>query len=255
VRAPAALCGLAGYRASLGRGDWRGGAHLAQSFDTMGWLLRDLEDGPWLGEFFASDDMASQPASTRFAVIAEKFLHDCEPEIVDSLKSAAEELEAIGLDRSSFDAEWWKVSFEIFAPIQAWEAARIHAGHYDQLQPAIRERLEWGSRITDDEIAALRQRHSEFNARMDDLFSKNELLLMPAAPIVRLGAGADHSQTRARLLRYTTPFSLAGVPAVTIPGKAGGVQLAAARGQDEALLRVAAQLGAQRKAAATAPSA
>ena len=48
VRAPAALCGLAGYRASLGRGDWRGGAHLAQSFDTMGWLFRDLEDAPLL---------------------------------------------------------------------------------------------------------------------------------------------------------------------------------------------------------------
>lgn len=42
VRVPAALCGLAGYRASLGRGDWRGGAHLAQTFDTMGWLFRDL---------------------------------------------------------------------------------------------------------------------------------------------------------------------------------------------------------------------
>ncbi|MGA9464498.1 MAG: amidase, partial [Terracidiphilus sp.] len=50
VRAPAALCGLAGYRASLGRGDWRGGAHLAQSFDTMGWLFRDLEDAPLLAQ-------------------------------------------------------------------------------------------------------------------------------------------------------------------------------------------------------------
>ena len=48
VRAPAALCGLAGYRATLGRGNWRGGAHLAESFDTFGWLFRDLEDAPFL---------------------------------------------------------------------------------------------------------------------------------------------------------------------------------------------------------------
>ena len=41
IRVPAALCGLAGYRSTLGRGDWRGGAHLAESFDTMGWLFRD----------------------------------------------------------------------------------------------------------------------------------------------------------------------------------------------------------------------
>jgi Asp-tRNA(Asn)/Glu-tRNA(Gln) amidotransferase A subunit family amidase len=45
------------------------------------------------------------------------------------------------------------------------------------------------------------------------------------------------------LLRYTTPFSLAGVPAVTIPRAAGGVQVAAARGSDEALLQITAQLG------------
>ena len=48
IRVPAALCGLAGYRSTLGRGDWRGGAHLAQSFDTLGWLFRDLEDAPLL---------------------------------------------------------------------------------------------------------------------------------------------------------------------------------------------------------------
>jgi aspartyl-tRNA(Asn)/glutamyl-tRNA(Gln) amidotransferase subunit A len=52
----------------------------------------------------------------------------------------------------------------------------------------------------------------------------------------------DHSRTRARLLRYTTPFSLAGVPVVTIPCASGGMQLAAARGDDEALLQLASQL-------------
>jgi len=36
------------------------------------------------------------------------------------------------------------------------------------------------------------------------------------------------------------------VPVVTVPGSTGGVQLAAARGYDEALLRLAARLGAQR---------
>jgi len=35
-------------------------------------------------------------------------------------------------------------SFEIFAPI-SWEAARIHAGHFDRIAPEIRERLQWGA--------------------------------------------------------------------------------------------------------------
>jgi aspartyl-tRNA(Asn)/glutamyl-tRNA(Gln) amidotransferase subunit A len=46
IRAPAALCGLTGYRASLGVGDWAGGHHLAPSFDTIGWLCRPPRPAP-----------------------------------------------------------------------------------------------------------------------------------------------------------------------------------------------------------------
>ena len=249
VRAPAALCGLVGYRASIGRGDWRGAGHLAQSFDTMGWLFRDLEDAPLLGGMFAPEHVEAHTPFTRFAVIDAAFLHDCDPEIVDALHATAAELEELGLARTAFDAAWWADSFEIFAPIQAWEAARIHAGHFDEIQPAIRERLEWGAHMTDAEIIAWRVRHAEFRARMDALFSEYQLLLLPATPVRQFTAGADQSQTRARVLRYTTPFSLAGVPVVTVPCAVGGMQLAAARGNDEALLALAAALGARRKSA------
>ncbi len=248
VRAPSALARLAGYRATLGRGDWRGGAHLAQSFDTMGWIFRDLEDAPLLAAPFAPANTAPARRFTRFAVVNSSFLHDCEPEIVANLEATARALESIGLERRSFDAAWWADCMEIFAPIQAWEAARIHAGHFDKIQPVIRERLEWGTRITADELAALRRRHDEFRARMDDLFAAHELLLLPAVSTARLVAGADHSQTRARLLRYTVPLSLAGSPVVTIPCAAGGMQLAAARNADESLLALAAEFGARRKA-------
>ena len=70
IRVPAALCGLAGYRSSLGRGDWRGGAHLAESFDTMGWLFRDLEDAPFLAAPFAAKVPAKTPQFKRFVYVA-----------------------------------------------------------------------------------------------------------------------------------------------------------------------------------------
>lgn len=250
VRVPASLSGLAGYRATIGRGDWRGGVHLAESFDTMGWLFRDLEDAPFLAAPFVPADPEPHPAFTRFAAIADNFLHDCEPEIVDNFHAVIQELKALGLESRTVDPGWWADSAAIFAPIQAWEAARLHDGHFDLIQPDIRERLEWGARITDIEIAALRLRHAAFNARIDELFAEHQLLLMPCAPVARLTAGADHSRTRPRLLRYTTPFSLAGVPAIAIPCAIGGMQLAAARGNDEPLLELAARLGAQRKVAA-----
>jgi len=243
IRVPATLCGLAGYRASLGRGNWSGGAHLAESFDTMGCIFRDLADASLLAGLFASPPVAQPVGFTRFAVPDDSFFHDCKPEILSSLHSTVRALEAIGLRLSRIDATWWAESFEIFAPIQAWEAARIHAGHFDRFEASIRERLEWGAGIGTAEIAALRKRHESFRGRMDSLFATHELLLLPAAPVARLAAGADHGKTRARLLRYTTPFSLSGVPAVTIPCAVGGMQLAAARGHDEPLLQLISRLG------------
>jgi Asp-tRNA(Asn)/Glu-tRNA(Gln) amidotransferase A subunit family amidase len=252
VRVPAALCGLAGYRASLGRGDWRGGAHLAQSFDTFGWLFRDLEDGPLLGSIFGPTDSSRVNLPTRFAVIDDAFLEDCEPEIVANLHNCVAELEALGLISTTVHIDWWSDSREIFAPIQASEAAQYHRGHFAHFEPSIRERLEWGASLSHDVVIALRQRHAAFRDRMDALLAEHELLLMPAAPVAKLPAGADHSQTRARLLRYTTPVSLSGMPAVTVPfldaqRPSGGMQLAAAREDDTRLLAIAARLGLRRK--------
>jgi aspartyl-tRNA(Asn)/glutamyl-tRNA(Gln) amidotransferase subunit A len=187
-------------------------------------------------------------------VVGDSFLYDCDPEIVACLHVCVRELESLGLRASWIDAAWWADSFEIFAPIQAFEAARIHAGNFEHFEPSIRQRLEWGASIQPAEIASLRQRHRSFRARIDALFAEHELVMLPAAPLARLDAGADHSQTRGRILRYTAPFSLAGCPVVTIPCTAGGMQLAAARGSDEMLLQLAAQLGARRKSHA-APTA
>ncbi len=246
VRVPAVLCGLAGYRASIGRGNWRGGAHLAQSFDTMGWLFRDLEEAPLLGSFFAPREREHIRTFTRFAIVDDTFLYDCEADVIASYRDTIAELEAIGLQKNSLDVNWWNESAEIFAAIQAWEAADLHRGNFDQFEPTIRDRLQWGAHITPNEVGSLRERHAEFRSRIDEVFAAHELLLMPAAPVAGLAAGSDHSDTRKRLLRYTTPFSLGGVPAVAIPCRRGGMQLAAARDEDEALLRVAAVLGANR---------
>lgn len=249
VRAPAALCGLAGYRASIGRGDWRGGAHLAESFDTMGWLFRDLEDAPLLAAPFARGHTPAARRFSRFAHVEESFLHDCEPEIAASFRAAIRELQDLGLEARAVEVEGWAESMEILAPLQASEAARIHAGNFAHFERPIRERLEWGASLRATEIAKLRQRHADFRARLDELFAANELVMLPCTPVAKLTAGQVSAVTdvRKRLLRYTSPFSLGGVPTVAIPSSPGGMQLAAARENDEALLELAAQIGRKRK--------
>lgn len=252
IRVPAALCGIAGYRASLGRGNWRGGAHLAPSFDTFGWLFRNLEDGPLLGSLFGATDAMNLKPLGSFAVVSDTFLDDCDPEIIASLQRCIAELKALGLTATTVEVDWWSESRDIFAPIQAAEAAAIHAGHFAEFEPSIRQRLEWGAGMSSAELAHLRQRHIAFRDRMDARLAEHQLLLMPAAPVTHLAAGADHSQTRARLLRYTTPASLAGMPTITLPflenGRpAGGMQLIAAREDDARLLNMGATWAANRK--------
>lgn len=248
VRAPAALCGLAGYRASIGRGDWRGGAHLAESFDTMGWLFRDLEDAPLLAAPFAPAHAGAAHKITRFAHVNESFLHDCEPEIAANFRAAIRELQDLGLQAHAIEVDWWAESTEIFAPLQAWEAAQLHAGNFAQLERPIRERLEWGASLGAAEIATLQRRHADFRARMDELLAADELMMLPCAPVAKIAAGsvAPTDQLRKRLLRYTSPFSLAGAPCVAIPCAPGGMQLAAAREDDEALLELAGRIGRRR---------
>jgi Asp-tRNA(Asn)/Glu-tRNA(Gln) amidotransferase A subunit family amidase len=207
-----------------------------------------------LASLFGIQPYESPHSFERFAVLHEEFLEDCEPEVLASYRQSIEELKSLGLTPTIINASRWHDSREIFAPIQASEAAKIHAGHFAHFEPSIRERLAWGASLRDEELASLRQRHVEFRSRMDALLDEHQLLLMPCAPVTKLEAGADHSQTRARLLRYTTPVSLAGMPVVTLPylrngQPAGGMQLVAARQADARLVALAARLGEDRRCA------
>jgi Asp-tRNA(Asn)/Glu-tRNA(Gln) amidotransferase A subunit family amidase len=252
VRVPAALCGLAGYRSSLGvsRGEerWAGAAHLAPSFDTIGLLFRDLRDGPALAS--AIFDIAPAPAPThpRIGCVGDDFLHDAEPEVLDAYAAWKQQLLQHGATLIPIDTAFWTDSMAIFSHIQASEAAAIHRGHYQHFEPAIAERLAWGASITTEQLDAFHKRLMLFRSQMSLLFQQVNLLLVPCAPVSKLHAGHDQSKIRPTILRYTTPISLTGLPAVTLPGEhigaafGTGMQLIAALMQDASLLAFAASL-------------
>jgi Asp-tRNA(Asn)/Glu-tRNA(Gln) amidotransferase A subunit family amidase len=246
IRVPAALCGLSGYRSTLGLGGpetWQGGLHLAPSFDTLGWLFRDLRDGPVLAAALLGVPQVPAPRSVTIAVAGESFVEDCEPAVLDVYRRRQEELRRGGATLRVFEPDFWADTRDIFFPIQAHEAAAIHHGNFDHFERSIAERLAWGESLPAAEIEALRRRHAAFRAQMDRLFEQYDFLILPCAPVSALAAGADHSTARQRILRYTAPGSLAGTPVVALTAPGGGVQLMAARGADAPLLAFAATLG------------
>ncbi len=253
IRAPAALCGLAGYRASIGLaqqlGLWQGGMPLAASFDTLGWLFRDLRDAPLLGgALFGLSVPPAAEKKVRIGCVAEEFLRDCEPAVLAGLAHWRNKLQDSGAEIVPVDVAFWEDAMSIFAPIQASEAGAFHTANtgedFSHFEKSIAERLAWGLSVPAEEIRRLRGLHAAFRERVDALLREHHFLITPCSPVAQLLAGADHSQARRTILRYTSPLSLPGVPIVALPAASGaGVQLIGARGDDARLLAYAAQLG------------
>jgi Asp-tRNA(Asn)/Glu-tRNA(Gln) amidotransferase A subunit family amidase len=260
VRAPSALCGLAGFRTSINLPElihqdvWAGAVHLAPSFDTLGILFRDLRDGFVLAQAIFNLPPITQPISNpKIATVPASFLHDAEPGVRAAYAHQIETFLKAGATLHEIDTTFWHDAVDILAPIQAHEAAQVQRKELSDLkqsspdfsvfEPAIAQRLLWGESLSPDEIAALRLRHKAFREKMDAILAQHDLLVFPCAPVGQLRADADHTNTRPRLLRYTAPLSLSGMPTVSLPHPGGiGMQLAAARGHDSALLAYAATL-------------
>lgn len=246
IRFPASLCGLCGFRASLGVGSWEGGYHLAESFDTIGFLFRHLEDALPLGEaIFELPKPKTVPRFKTIGVVDGNFLRDAEPVVLDGVVAWGRLLEQCGFSLERFAPIDWEEAMEIFRPVQAAEAAKQHTGNFNEFEPEIRVRLEWGATLGQSDMDTLRERREVFGLRMQELFARYDFLLLPTAPVSRLENGMDHRPVRDRVLRYTTPVSVAGLPCLALPNRVGGSQLVGPHGSDRELLRLGAALAQQ----------
>jgi aspartyl-tRNA(Asn)/glutamyl-tRNA(Gln) amidotransferase subunit A len=172
-------------------------------------------------------------------------IESCQPEVLQAMQLWQNRIQRASAQLQPFTPPFWSEAWDIYAPLQAHEAAQIHAGFFNEFDPVIAARLEWGASLTDNKIQQLRRRHAAFREQHELLFHRFDFLLAPVSPITQLVAGADHTATRALLLRLTTPASLGGNPAVVLPGPGCGLQLIAAHNNDQRLLRFAAALGEQ----------
>jgi Asp-tRNA(Asn)/Glu-tRNA(Gln) amidotransferase A subunit family amidase len=253
IRVPAALCGLAGYRASVElahqSGLWRGGVHLAPTFDTLGWLFQDLRDAPLLAEALFGL-RAADVTETHFRIgcVRDEFLHDCDAQALAGFAEWKKKLSEHGATIIPADTGYWDEALEIYTAITAHEAAGIHVaktgGDFSHFPEPIAQRLAWGASISADEIALFRARHERFRERAESQLRQFDFFLAPCAALNELAVGVEHTASRGAILRYTTPMSLVGAPAVTLPTTTGaGVQLIARRNSDARLLAYAKAVG------------
>ena len=130
---------------------------------------------------------------------------------------------------------------------EAWDVHRtLYELERDRYGPGTRALLELGSAVGDDEYRQGLAAKERVAAAFARVFEDVDVLAGPTvaypAPAVDPPFGTPEGELEGR---YTAPYNLAGVPAVSLPcGIAegtlpAGLQLAAARGKDALLLSVA----------------
>ncbi len=243
IRVPASYCGLFGLRTSHGRVSLDGATGLAPSFDTAGFLTRDLAMMRRVASLFLSP----APSVERVLVSAE-VVAGAEAATRTAFSQATQGwpvIPAVGARRL---AEW----FSAFRTVQAAEAWALHGewitAHPDALGADVRARFERGREVTTDEEATGRQILAAARAQLRALVPAGSALAVPTTSGRPPRCGDPEIETtRAATLRLTFLASVAGLPALSLPlppvhGYPLGLCLIGAPDSDLALLELAAAL-------------
>lgn len=263
VRLPASYCGILGIRPSHGRVSLEGVAPFTWSFDVAGWFARNpdvfaavggvLLDGPSTGS-------GEPPPPPRRLLFPTDAFGVVDPEVADALAPAVElATETIGRREDKIVSEEGLMEwFQTFRVIQAWE---IWSNHREWVQqsspqfgPGVRERMEWASRVTDEQVRAARVRRDAIVQRVKGLFEDEDVLCLPTsprvAPLVDTPQDELEDRIRAQAMMLLCIAGLAGLPQVSLPlatldGLPLGFSLVGPWGSDSQLLEMSRRIMAR----------
>jgi aspartyl-tRNA(Asn)/glutamyl-tRNA(Gln) amidotransferase subunit A len=239
IRVPAALCGVVGLKPTYGRVSLRGILPLSWTLDHAGPITRSARDAALMLQVMAGYD-ADDPASVdvpvedylthidegirgwRIALAAGEYIEEAEPDVLASVRAGAQVLSGLGAQVTEVEVDWLHEAALANALIVLSDGAALHrerlASHPDGFGADVRQRLEMGAAYTAGEYALARRQQAQLRRRAESFFHEYDLLLLPTTPIgAPLIEGSDALDQARRLTRFTAPFNLTGLPAISIP--------------------------------------
>jgi aspartyl-tRNA(Asn)/glutamyl-tRNA(Gln) amidotransferase subunit A len=239
IRIPASLCGVVGLKPTYGRVSLRGILPLSWNLDHAGPITRKVEDAALMLQVMGGYDELD-PASVKtlpgdysshlkdsmkerkVALAIGSFIEEAEQEVLEAVRNAAQVLETQGVIVTEVNVDFLKEGTLANALMTQADGAAFHyerlKEHPDWFGADVRQRLETGAAFTSSEYSLARRTQAEVKRRCELLLNMYDVLILPTTPIPAPVLEGENAIERARqLTRFTAPFNLTGLPALTVP--------------------------------------
>jgi aspartyl-tRNA(Asn)/glutamyl-tRNA(Gln) amidotransferase subunit A len=269
IRIPASLCGIVGLKPTYGRVSLRGVLPLSWNLDHAGPMARRVRDVAVMLNTIAGYD-PDDPNSIdrdvddytagldggvrgwRIGLVGDDYVRQaCEPPVWDALQAAADVFKNLGAQMTEITLADGLEAARANGLMTTSDAAAFHR-HRLQENPEgfgedVLRRLRKGAAYTSTEYILARRTQSLLRSTYSRLLQDYDVILLPSTPVTApLIEGPDAVEQAAVLTRFTAPFNLTGLPAISLPcgfdhsGLPIGLQIVAAPWAEAKLLRAAA---------------
>lgn len=241
IRIPAALCGITGLKPTFGLVSRRGVLPLSWALDHVGPMARTAADAAVILQAIAGHDPLDPSSSeepvpqyhrdledprnlkrVRIGVPANYFFDNIDAEIMNAMRGVASVFEGL-------KAELVEVALplvlEAGAAVNAILMPEALAFHRRWLSERpedygddVRRRLDMGLTFPAvSYVEAQRFRSLIIEQWRDHVFDRVDLLLTPTVAVPAPSLDDGDLQATVSLIRFTNPFNLLGVPAISVP--------------------------------------
>lgn len=240
IRIPASLCGVVGLKPTFGRVSLSGILPLSWNLDHAGPITRKVEDAALMLQVMGGYD-ENDPSSfktlpgdysshirdsiqgRKIAIAVGQFVEEVtDPEVQKAVEQAIRILEEQGAIISEVNTDFLREAALANALMTQADGAAFHRErmqeHPDWFGADVRLRLETGAGFTSSEYALARRTQAEVKRRCEILFEEYDVLVLPTTPIpAPVLEGEDAIERARQLTRFTAPFNLTGLPALSVP--------------------------------------
>jgi len=240
VRIPSSLCGITGLKPTYGRVSRRGVVPLSWALDHVGPMARSAADAALILKAIAGHDPGDETSSEepvpdyakmledsrlkslRVGVPREYFFDNVDAEVLAAVRGAISVLEELGAQVSEVSLPHIAEAPDAVNAIMLPEALAYHhrwlAERPQDYGEDIRRRLETGLLYPAvSYVQAQRLRSLIVEEWREKVFDGVDLLAAPTTPVAAPSLEEADLEATLTLVRFTNPFNLVGVPAVSIP--------------------------------------